>query len=393
MFKNLPHASDAKDMPWTFQSSSSRFDDLRRGTLHVAWLYEKCDTSTFRYRCYNPPATLLNARPDIGAAWFERTDIPALIKEIAKIDMLVICRFRYDAALARLIVAAKAAGTKLIFDCDDFVFDIRQVHLVFDTLDQPTDADIHWDFWFAYFGRMAATAHLCDAAITTNEFLAARIADAFPGMPTSIIPNYFAPDQEDYSRRLLKEKEARQFAGTGNITIGYFSGTPTHNKDFAIAAPALARLLDADPNITLRIVGFPPPSEVLKPFADRLDVIPLQDPISLQRVIAEAEINIAPLQENLFTSCKSELKFFEAAAVGTWTIASPTPPFEKAIENGVSGRLARAHEWDEALSEAVKLVRVPETYAPIARKVAQQVYRDYGWHGQTGCILQALGSN
>lgn len=391
MFYNLLDGTLPKEMLWDNQSLDTRLDALRRGKPRIAWLYEKRDTSTFRYRCFNPPATLEKMRPDIGAAWFERQDIPALIKELSGIDVLVICRFRYDAELARLIVAANGAGTRLLFDCDDMVFDINQVHLVLDTLDQPTDAEVHWDFWFAYFGRMAATARLCEAAITTNEFLAARISQAFPYLPVHIVPNYFAPDQEEVSRALLAAKRKRGFQGTGDITIGYFSGTPTHNKDFAIAVPALARLMAENSSVRLRIVGFPPPSEALQPFMDRVEILPLQDPLNLQRVIAEVEINIAPLQDNLFTNCKSELKFFEAAAVGTWTIATPTLPFRHAIQDGVTGRLARAHEWDLALAEAIELVSKPEAYAEIAEKAASDVYDRYGSERQVDKILAAVG--
>ena len=105
--------------------------------------------------------------------------------------------------------------------------------------------------------------------------------------------------------------------------------------------------------------------------------VPLQDHLNLQRVIAEVEINIAPLQDNTFTNCKSELKFFEAAAVGTRTVATPTFTFRRAIRDGETGRLARTHEWDEALAEGVILLRDPERYAPIAEAAA--VYDAYGW--------------
>ena len=64
-----------------------------------------------------------------------------------------------------------------------------------------------------------------------------------------------------------------------------------------------------------------------------------------QRLIAEVEINISPLKENQFTNCKSELKFFEAAACGTLTLASPTYAFKKSIVHGVTGflEIGRAH--------------------------------------------------
>ena len=60
-----------------------------------------------------------------------------------------------------------------------------------------------------------------------------------------------------------------------------------------------------------------------------------------------------PLQHNLFTNCKSELKYFEAAAIGTATIASPTFAFRHAIEDGVNGWLATAPYWEERIGAAL----------------------------------------
>ena len=390
MFHDLTDGPLPYVAPWEQQPLATRLAAVRGGRPRVVWLCERPDTSTFRYRCLNPVATLATARLGIGAAWFERDDIPALAREVPDLDVLVICRYRYDAEVARLVARARAAGARMIFDCDDLIFDIRHLHLVLDTLDQPTDASLHWDKWFAEVGRIGATAWLCERGITTNGILAERLAETMGGAPVGVVPNYLAPDQEAASRRLLDAKRRRGFRGDSRVTVGYFSGTPTHNKDFAVAAPALARLLAADPGVDLRIGGFPPLNGPLAPFAERIEVVPLQDYLNLQRVIAEVEVNIAPLQDNLFTNCKSELKFFEAAVVGTWTVATPTFAFRHAIRDGVTGRLARAHEWDAALAEAVSLVRDPARYALIAEAAAAEVYLAYGWNQQARRILDAV---
>ena len=62
--------------------------------------------------------------------------------------------------------------------------------------------------------------------------------------------------QQAVSAELYEAKRNSGFRSDGTITIGYFSGSPTHNRDFAVAAPALARLMDEDPRIRLRVVGF-----------------------------------------------------------------------------------------------------------------------------------------
>ena len=100
--------------------------------------------------------------------------------------------------------------------------------------------------------------------------------------------------------------------------------------------------------------------------------------VELQRSIAEVEVNIAPLSHTAFNICKSDLKFFEAAAVGTWTVASHTPSLDDAIDDGVTGRLAKAHEWDDALREAVALARDPQAYADRVTPAAEKAHSPVG---------------
>lgn len=151
--------------------------------------------------------------------------------------MLVLARVRYDASVARLIALAHAHRVTVLFDCDDLVFDARFVHLVLDTLDQDTHSAANFDGWFAYVGRLEAVARLCDGGITTNDFLAARMTDVIRG-PAAVVPNFLNRCQQRTSDVLLAEKAARGYRGDGTVGIGYFSGSPTHNRDFAIAAPA-----------------------------------------------------------------------------------------------------------------------------------------------------------
>jgi len=60
-----------------------------------------------------------------------------------------------------------------------------------------------------------------------------------------------------------------------------------------------------------------------------------------------------PLQTNIFTNSKSELKYFEAAIVETQTMATPTYTFREAITDGVNGYLVDAYDWEDRLEQAV----------------------------------------
>ena len=376
--------------PWDAHSLEGRLAALDDDLPRVAWLYEQPDTSTFRYRVFNMVECLQREHPrQVAASWFSGSEIDALITRLPELDVLILSRVRYDTAIARLIALARAQRVTVLFDCDDLVFDSRYVHVVLDTLDQDTRSAANLDGWFAYCGRLEAVARLCDGGITTNDFLAARLTEVTRG-PVSVVPNFLNRCQQATSDALLAEKAARGFRGDGTIGIGYFSGSPTHNRDFAIAAPALARLLEADPDVRVRIVGFIDSTGPLAAHADRVEQFPLQDWINLQKLIAEVEINIAPLQDNVFTNCKSDLKFFEAAAVGTWTIATPTTAFQSAITSPDIGQLARADEWDDALATAVALVRSERRHAARAEANAAFARERYGWDRFGDTICEAV---
>ncbi|MDO9706894.1 glycosyltransferase family protein [Paracraurococcus lichenis] len=350
MFPNGPGPFRYSD-PWA-QSLASRLAALATGAPRVAYFYERPDTSTFRYRCFNMIEALGLAEPSVGAAWFSGEDLAYADHIIDRADTIVICRVRYTPAIGRLIAMAKSRGRRVLFDVDDLIFDTRFTHMVMDTLDSNT-AENDLDFWFGVMARIGETLRLCDGAILTNEYLAQRVTD-FSGLPTWIVPNFLNGLQLDASARIVERKRASGWRRDGRIHLGYFSGTPSHNRDFAIIADTLAELLQRDRRLVLRIVGFLEPRGRLAGMADRIDRFPLQDFLNLQRLIGEVELNLVPLQDNTFTNCKSELKVFEAGIVGTLSVASPGFTLKRAVTEGETGWIAPAHRWEEVLLEAIE---------------------------------------
>ena len=273
----------------------------------------------------------------------------------------------------------------MLYDIDDLVFDDRYTHLVMETLAQPVEEE-SLQFWFGCIARLGCTMRLCDGVITTNAFLAEKIR-AFSGLPTWIVPNFLNRAQIDLSAQIWAAKQHSEWARDDQIDIGYFSGTPTHARDFALIEPALVTLLESNPAVRLRIVGFPPQSEPLAPFAHRIETLPLQDFLNLQRVIGDVEINVVPLQDNEFANCKSELKYFEAAIVGTVTIATPTFTYRQAIEDGRNGYLATAQQWADICCERVAAVDGVHT---VAERAAADALDRYAPEAQASALRAAL---
>jgi glycosyltransferase involved in cell wall biosynthesis len=376
--------------PW-IASFEERVAALTAGERRIAYFQEGPNTSTFRYRVFNMIEALAAVpNSEISASWFTFDDLGRMEKFIDRADALVICRTRYTAAVNRMVARAKARGLPVLFDIDDLMFDPDYVHLVIDTLDQDLEVLEHWDHWFAEVGRLGATLRLCDGAIVTNQFLAERVTNYAPWIQPRVVPNFLNRSQSALSRRLFEAKRSSGFARNGKQCVGYFSGTPSHNRDFEIVAGALDQLLDDDPRLMVRVVGFLEPKGALFRHWDSVELYPLQDFLNLQRLIAEVEVNLVPVQDNVFTNCKSELKYFEAAIVGTISVASPIFTFRAAIRDGENGYLASAHEWEAKIRAVLEMAADPDRYAAMAERAFHHVEKTYGCDQQAVAIEAAV---
>lgn len=371
--------------PWN-SSFERRFADLLAGKVRIAYFYEKPDNSTFRYRVYNMIQALRLSDKEIGAAWFCNDDLHRLGEVIDCIDVLVICRTRYSDRMNQAIVRARRRGARVLYDVDDFVFNTDYVNLIVNTLDQDLKHPGLWDFWFAYIGRIGALMRCCDGVITTNACLAAQAA-SFAGLPTHIVPNFLNQEQLHMSDLLFQDKVSKDFRRNDKIHLGYFSGTPSHARDFALATTAIQRVLDDDPRVHLLVVGYLELKGNWAKYEGRTTLYSLHDFVNLQRIISLVEFNLVPLQDNAFTNCKSELKYFEAAVVGTLSIASPIHSYAHAIRDKENGYLSSSIAWYETISQCIADL---DRYSSVVARAQAECLRRYSCANQVGLIEQTL---
>ncbi|WP_059519139.1 glycosyltransferase [Burkholderia pseudomultivorans] len=389
MFESVPTEQIEYSDPWSI-SFEKRLSMLRTGETRIAYFYDRPDNSTFRYRAFNMVEAINNENAhEVSASWFHVGDLPQMESVIAVSDVLIFCRSKYTPAHAHIVSMARRRGMRIGFDIDDLVFDTQYAHLVLDTLDQDTSNELALNDFFAFMARHGTLLKLCDFAITTNQFLAKKIEEFAPHLSARIVPNFLNRRQQEISEYFFHRKNATGFKSATPFHIGYFSGTPTHRRDFAVVSQTLARLLDRYSELRLTIVGFLEPGPYLQRHADRIDRHSLQDFVNLQRLIASTEINIAPLIDNTFTNCKSELKYFEAAITGTLTVATPTYTFNEAIRDGQNGYLSKSHEWEEKLETAIARLGSPDSYSDIARRAFNECKALYGWDRQADKIRAA----
>jgi len=326
-----------------------RLSRLNRETLRVAYLAPRPEYGTFRYRCFNPVDAINRDSSVLSASYFFYSDLEIIADLSDYADILVVSRCPWDAALDRVYRRFRNKGKKIFFDIDDLVFDTSYAGTVSSSLGNAVQ-DVEFNRWTAFISNIGTALAASDEVITTNSYLAERIRD-FASLPVHVVPNSYNHYQEVESHNDLGRE---RIAGPG-LHIGYFSGSQSHSRDFAVAADHLVKFLDESPKSRLTVVGYLELPSTFQHLGDRVMRKPFVDFLDMQSLVRTVDLNIVPLQENPFTWSKSELKYFEAALVETPTLASSCPVFANAIAPGETGFLAESTHWLDRFREIEKL--------------------------------------
>lgn len=306
-----------------------------------------------------------------AARWMTAGPVgPADLEQVA---ITVLWRVPHSGHIQGIVQVTREQGGLAIFDVDDLMF--RPELAVIDIIDGIRSQKFSELDTQAFFARIGRTLKACDLVTCPTEELARHARRM--GRPAYVLPNGFDAQSHAAARRARREWA---LFGDDLLRIGYAAGSRTHQRDFAVAAPAVLRILRENDRARLTLFRdgssgegvvllneFPEFAEV----ADRIEwrnMVPLAE---LPGELARFAINIAPLEDgNPFCEAKSELKYFEAALVGVPTIASPSGPFRRAIIPGVTGMLARTEaEWHAALTTLL-------ADADLRVRIAQAAYHD-----------------
>jgi len=161
------------------------------------------------------------------------------------------------------------------------------------------------------------------------------------------------------------------------VRLGYFSGTISHDKDFATITDALMSVMQKYENVELLLVGpLDVESELVQKFSKRIKQLPYVPREKHFANIAKCDINLAPLEyNNPFCEAKSELKFFEAGIVKVPTVAIDNQTYRNAIKDGVDGFVAKdTGEWINKLSQ---LIKDKELRREMGQKAYQKTLQNY----------------
>lgn len=238
-----------------------------------------------------------------------------------------------------LVEQAHEAGKKVYYDVDDYVFDYQAISYL-DFLKEKEYSDFQ-----ERTEKVHQCMELCDEYLTSTNTLAEVIRKEFPEKTTTINRNCMSMEMQILSHDAVEctDKDPEK------IVIGYFSGSRTHDNDFAILENVLLELMEKYPQISLKMVG-ELSQQKWKRMEKRIEKLPFMDWRKLPGVYASVDINLMPLEDTLFHCCKSENKWTEAALVKVPSVMSRNKEMESVLVNGEDALLCRnEEEWKKAL--------------------------------------------
>lgn len=330
------------------------------------------DSSLYRAHHHAEELNLNNIKASVAT-----TANPFLLRHASTFSVYIFHRVFYSKKIAEFINRVKAGGKTIIFETDDLVYDSFYFH--------QTDAYKSMNILERRLYEKGLGAEIINDpyvkfATTTTSHLADKLKDK--GKQVFIVPNKLSRSDMKIAEKILENKKIHNTSCpiSNTVKIGYFSGTLSHNKDFATISDVLLKIMEQYPNVELVLAGPLDVDNVLRKYGNRIKQIPYSPRAKHFENIAGVDINLAPLEQGSpFCESKSELKFFEAGIVGVPTVAVRNRTFSEAIKDGVDGFLAgTSEEWLEKISKLVKSEDLRKRIGEAARQTVFEKYTTTG---------------
>ncbi|MGP8312066.1 hypothetical protein ACG0Z4_14475 [Enterocloster aldenensis] len=337
--------------------------------LNVVFITEVVHHADQRYRVDNMLEALENSQIWNGNV-FLYCELKLLLPYIKNIDLVIINRLKNHPDIRTYIDLFHKENIQVIYGVDDLVFSKKYFQEMAVAVNRQNDSKLLMEIKQTHL-----VAELCDGYFVTNHYLKSIIEKEY-GKPGYVLRNFLNRNQYRISKYYLEQKQRKENY-CDYFMLGYFSGSPTHQKDFALISNWLDIFFSQYRNTFLKIVGYMELPDELKRFEEEGRIIRkgYMDYCSLQREIAEIDVNLIPLVENEFTNCKSELKYFEAAIVGTVSCISPTYIYKEVISDGSNGFLCNGDEW---LNRLIALYEMRDSLSKKMIMLHNRAYRMYG---------------
>ncbi|WP_319497382.1 glycosyltransferase [uncultured Cohaesibacter sp.] len=229
--------------------------------------------------------------------------------------------FMAQGHVAAFLDYAKAKGKRIVAEIDDLV-----LPAFVDTIGSVKGGEMTRAEALFVAEGYEALIQSADACLASTPSLTKVLAESY-GKDVFLLRNQI----ETGLFRTPTSKRDQAFR------IAYASGTFSHKRDFELIEEVLYQLLNDNPTVRLDILGRAQVSARLLSL-ENVHSYPVLGYEDMLEFLSQRSVVIVPLESSPFNEAKSNIKFLEAAAVGTAVIASRLSEFEFAMthmENGL----------------------------------------------------------
>lgn len=258
-------------------------------------------------------------------------------------DFVIFYRVPYVDIVDSYYNEASRLGLKKYFDIDDMVFDRKIYGGYLDENNFPEkqkeDLLVGCDLY-----RKALENSDCFLCTTQKMMQVGRQIKN----ETYIIPNCIP-----YT--LCKVSEDAKKYESDRIRIFYGSGSNTHDEDFKMCLKGIEYVLDNYKNVELWIHGYLDIGVFNESVRKKIFKVDYIDAADYYFSISEYDISVIPLKGDIFSECKSNIKYIESSMFMIPCVCSDRFEFNHIIENGENGFIANSFlEWRDSLVRLVE---------------------------------------
>jgi glycosyltransferase involved in cell wall biosynthesis len=252
-----------------------------------------------------------------------------------------------------LFVDRDFAGTKIVLDLDDDPFNINPSHPGYQSFKDKENI-------YKMFIRSA------DHLICSTEYIKNVVKDINPKI--TVIPNAIDP-------AIWKVKRKKRT--DGKIRIGWF-GSSSHISEIDILHSFMEEILVKYPQVEFHLAGFSYENindGDKKENARVFHYAPTKGYKEYPQFVADKDLDIAiaPLHDNQFNRCKSNIKFLEHSMLETPMVLSDVTPYKEVVDNYKTGYLAKnKNQWVKYLSWLIESEEKRKEIGKAAKKAVEK---------------------
>lgn len=274
-------------------------------------------------------------------------------------DIVVVQRAAFDNPVsAERFYDSLVSDTKLIVDNDDGFCFMDESH---------SEYSIYKD-------RISALEMMVSHA-DRNWVSTQYLADAYAKVAANIevIPNMLDP-------RIWRDyRKPRPQFGTNKRLRFLYMGTATHDADYSMILNSLDEANRQRPgSFEVTIIGAvrnPAKRDWLRKIAPPVGMTAYPRFVRWMLAQGAFDVGLAPLVDNSFNNCKSDLKFLDYAAMGVLPVLSDCLSYSEAAKKSAGAVLIKNDEqsWSNAL---INIIDNPSVYSQIIENASQYVWSE-----------------